>query len=68
MFHQGPARAGGTTTKVFRLDEPDAERSRGNGAYLRFLRERNISAGVPHHFHHVTEELRVLVVCSPPED
>lgn len=27
-----------------------------------------VPAGVPHRFHHITEELRVLVVFSPPED
>ncbi|MFI5528962.1 cupin domain-containing protein [Kitasatospora sp. NPDC051853] len=104
--------------KVFRLDRLDAERSEGGGAYLRFLKERHMSAGLyalspgetdtqtahaqdelyqvisgraeltvggetttvgrgsvvyvpagtPHRFHHVTEELRVLVVFSPPED
>ncbi|GAA4858491.1 cupin domain-containing protein [Kitasatospora sp. NPDC048365] len=103
--------------KVFRLDELDVERAGGRGAYLRFLKERNMSAGlfalspgdtdpqtphdqdeiyqvisgraeltvgnetttvargtvayvpagVPHRFHHITEELRVLVVFSPPE-
>jgi quercetin dioxygenase-like cupin family protein len=26
-----------------------------------------VPAGVPHRFHHITEELRVLVVFSPPE-
>ncbi|WP_371498362.1 cupin domain-containing protein [Kitasatospora sp. NBC_00374] len=104
--------------RVFRLDDLEAERARGRGAYLRFLKERNISAGlfalspgdtdpqtphaqdeiyqvvsgrarltvgdetttvgrgsvvyvpagVPHRFHDITEELRVLVVFSPPED
>ncbi|WP_371480321.1 cupin domain-containing protein [Kitasatospora sp. NBC_00315] len=104
--------------KVFRLDALDAERVANEGAYLRFLKERHMSAGlyalspgdtdqqtahdqdeiyqvvsgraeltvgaetttvgrgtvayvpagVPHRFHHVTEELRVLVVFSPPED
>ncbi|GAA2134195.1 cupin domain-containing protein [Kitasatospora kazusensis] len=104
--------------KVFRLDRLDAERAANQGAYLRFLKERNMSAGlyalspgdtdtqsphaqdeiyqvisgraeltvgdetttvgrgsvvyvpagVPHRFHHITEELRVLVVFSPPED
>jgi len=103
--------------KVFRLDELDAERAEGGGAYLRFLKERHMSAGlyalspgdtdpqtphdqdeiyqvisgraeltvgretttvgrgsvvfvpagVAHRFHHITEELRVLVVFSPPE-
>lgn len=103
--------------KVFRLDDLDAERAAHQGAYLRFLRERTMSAGlyalapgendpqkphaqdeiyavvsgralltvgdetatvargsvvfvpagVPHRFHHITEELRVLVVFSPPE-
>ena len=104
--------------KLFRLDELDAERAEGDGAYLRFLKQPTMSAGlyalspgdtdpqtphaqdeiylvvsgraeltvgretatvgrgsvvfVPagteHRFHHVTEELRVLVVFSPPED
>ncbi|MER5638484.1 cupin domain-containing protein [Kitasatospora sp. NPDC002227] len=104
--------------KLFRLDRLDAERAANDGAYLRFLKERHMSAGlyalapgetdvqtphaqdeiyqvisgraeltvgdetatigrgcvvyvpagVPHRFHHVTEELRVLVVFSPPED
>ncbi|MEV6210385.1 cupin domain-containing protein [Kitasatospora sp. NPDC051914] len=104
--------------KVFRLDELDAERAAHQGSYLRFLKERNMSAGlyalspgdtdtqaphdqdeiyqvisgraeltvgretttvgrgtvvyvpagVPHRFHHITEELRVLVIFSPPED
>jgi mannose-6-phosphate isomerase-like protein (cupin superfamily) len=103
--------------KVFRLDDLDAERSAHDGAYLQFLRERSMSAGlyalpaggndpqkphrqdeiylvvsgrasitvgaetsyvargsvvyvpagVPHRFHHITEDLRVLVVFSPPE-
>ncbi|MCZ4094763.1 cupin domain-containing protein [Streptomyces sp. SID13666] len=103
--------------KVFRLDDLEAERAANNGAYLSFLRERNMSAGlyalqageldpqtphqqdeiylvvsgraaitvgeetttvargsvvyvpagVPHRFHHVTEDLRVMVVFSPPE-
>jgi mannose-6-phosphate isomerase-like protein (cupin superfamily) len=103
--------------KVFRLDDLDAERADNQGAYLRFLRERTMSAGlyalapgaadpqkphaqdeiyvvvsgralltvgeetetvgrgsvafvpagVPHRFHHITEDLRVLVVFSPPE-
>jgi mannose-6-phosphate isomerase-like protein (cupin superfamily) len=103
--------------KLFRLDDLDAERAANQGAYLRFLRERHMSAGlyalspgdtdtqrphaqdeiylvvsgrayltvgdetatvargtvvhvpagVPHRFHHITEELRVLVVFSPPE-
>jgi mannose-6-phosphate isomerase-like protein (cupin superfamily) len=103
--------------KVFRLDDLDAERAANDGAYLQFLRERHMSAGlyalpagavdpqkphrqdeiylvvsgrasvtvgeettyvargsvvyvpagVPHRFHHITEELRVLVVFSPPE-
>lgn len=26
-----------------------------------------VPAGVPHRFHHITEDLRVLVVFSPPE-
>ncbi|MFB7662783.1 cupin domain-containing protein [Kitasatospora sp. NPDC056138] len=104
--------------KVFRLDQLDAERAANQGAYLRFLKERSMSAGlyalspgdtdtqsphaqdeiyqiisgraeltvgsetttvgrgsvvfvpagVPHRFHHITEELRVLVIFSPPED
>ncbi|MDT0307081.1 cupin domain-containing protein [Streptomyces sp. DSM 44917] len=103
--------------KAFRLDELEAERLAHDGAYLRFLRERNLSAGlyalaageqdtqrphrqdvlnfvvsgrasitvgeetttvargsvvfvpggVPARFHHITEDLRVLVVFSPPE-
>ncbi|MER7171020.1 cupin domain-containing protein [Streptomyces mesophilus] len=103
--------------KAFRLDELDAERAANDGAYLQFLRERNMSvglyaldagqsdpqqphqqdevylvvsgrasltvgmetttvargsvvhvpAGVPHKFHHISEDLRVLVVFSPPE-
>jgi mannose-6-phosphate isomerase-like protein (cupin superfamily) len=103
--------------KLFRLDDLDAEREEHEGAYLQFLRERNMSAGlyalpaggadpqsphdqdevylvvsgrasitvgeetsyvargsvvyvpakVPHKFHHITEDLRVLVVFSPPE-
>ncbi|MEU6974818.1 MULTISPECIES: cupin domain-containing protein [unclassified Streptomyces] len=103
--------------KAFRLDELEAERAANEGAYLQFLRERNMSvglyaldagqldpqqphgqdevyfvvsgraaitvgeettpvargsvvyvpAGVPHRFHHITEDLRVMVVFSPPE-
>jgi mannose-6-phosphate isomerase-like protein (cupin superfamily) len=103
--------------KVFRLDDLEAERAANDGAYLRFLHERSMSAGLyalrageldpqrphaqdemylvmsgraaitvgeettyvargsvvyvpagtPHRFHHVTEDLRVLVVFSPPE-
>ncbi|MEV5432260.1 cupin domain-containing protein [Streptomyces sp. NPDC052701] len=103
--------------KAFRLDELEAERAANDGAYLQFLRERNMSvglyalnagehdpqtphrqdevyvvvsgrasltvglettqvargsvvyvpAGVAHKFHHVSEDLRVLVVFSPPE-
>ncbi|MBQ0983299.1 cupin domain-containing protein [Streptomyces sp. F63] len=103
--------------KVFRLDELDGERAANEGAYLQFLRERNMSAGlyaldagstdpqqphrqdeiyfvitgrgsitvgtetttvargsvvyvpagVPHKFHHISEDLRVMVVFSPPE-
>ncbi|MCX2967931.1 cupin domain-containing protein [Streptomyces sp. TRM70308] len=103
--------------KAFRLDELEAERAAHNGAYLQFLRERNMSvglyalaagepdpqkphaqdevylvvsgrgaltvgdettqvgrgsvvyvpAGVPHRFHHISEDLRVMVVFSPPE-
>jgi mannose-6-phosphate isomerase-like protein (cupin superfamily) len=103
--------------KVFRLDDLDAERAANQGAYLRFLKERTMSAGlyalkagetdpqgphaqdeiylvvsgraaitvgeettgvargsvvyVPagtaHRFHHISEDLRVMVVFSPPE-
>ncbi|MEW2129244.1 cupin domain-containing protein [Streptomyces sp. NPDC005435] len=103
--------------KEFRLDELEAERAANDGAYLQFLRERNMSvglyaldagshdpqrphgqdevyfvasgrasmtvglettevargsvvyvpAGVAHKFHHISEDLRVLVVFSPPE-
>ncbi|OPF79260.1 hypothetical protein VT50_0216365 [Streptomyces antioxidans] len=103
--------------KAFRLDELEAERAANDGAYLQFLRERNMSvglyalnagqadpqsphgqdevyvvmsgraavtvgmettqvargsvvyvpAGTAHKFHHITEDLRVLVVFSPPE-
>ncbi|MCB5163288.1 cupin domain-containing protein [Streptomyces bambusae] len=103
--------------KVFRLDDLDAERAANEGAYLQFLKERNMSvglyaldagqadpqqphredevyfvvsgrasitvgeettmvargsviyvpAGVPHRFHHISEDLKVLVVFSPPE-
>lgn len=103
--------------KLFRLDDLDAEREAHDGAYLQFLRERHMSAGlyalpvggtdsqgphrqdeiylvvsgrasitvgeettyvargsvvyvpagVPHRFHHITEDLRVMVVFSPPE-
>lgn len=103
--------------KAFRLDELEAERAANDGAYLQFLRERNMSAGlyaldagstdpqtphgqdeiylvvsgrasitvgvetaqvargsvvyvpagVGHKFHHITEDLRVMVVFSPPE-
>ncbi|MFD4786674.1 cupin domain-containing protein [Streptomyces sp. NPDC058459] len=103
--------------KVFRLDDLEAERAANEGAYLQFLRERNMSvglyaldagshdpqkphlqdevylvvsgraavtvglettdiargsvvyvpAGVVHKFHHISEDLRVLVVFSPPE-
>lgn len=103
--------------KVFRLDDLDAERAANEGAYLRFLREPTMSAGLyalkageadpqqphqqdeiylvvsgraaitvgeetttvargsvvyvpartPHRFHHITEDLRVVVVFSPPE-
>src|SRR3954464_695508 len=102
--------------KAFRLDELEAERAANDGAYLQFLRERNMSvglyaldagaqdpqqphhqdevyfvvsgraaitvgmettqvgrgsvvyvpAGVAHKFHHISEDLRVLVVFSPP--
>ena len=104
--------------KAFRLDELEAERAANDGAYLQFLRERNMSvglyaldagaqdpqqphhqdevylvvsgrasitvgmettevargsvvyvpAGVAHKFHHISEDLRVLVVFSPPEN
>jgi mannose-6-phosphate isomerase-like protein (cupin superfamily) len=104
--------------KVFRLDDLDAERAANQGAYLRFLKERTMSAGLyalsagqsdpqkphaqdevylvvsgraaitvgeetttvargsvvfvpagtPHRFHHISEDLRVMVVFSPPED
>ncbi|MFF4603916.1 cupin domain-containing protein [Streptomyces sp. NPDC001339] len=103
--------------KAFRLDELEAERAANDGAYLQFIRERNMSvglyaldagsvdpqqphrqdevyfvvsgrgaitvgaetesvargsvvyvpAGVPHKFHHISEDLRVMVVFSPPE-
>lgn len=103
--------------KSFRLDELEAERAANDGAYLQFLRERNMSvglyaldagesdrqqphgqdevyfvvsgrasitvgaettevarggvvyvpAGLTHKFHHISEDLRVLVVFSPPE-
>ncbi|MEU2515339.1 cupin domain-containing protein [Streptomyces syringium] len=103
--------------KAFRLDELEAERAANEGAYLQFLRERNMSvglyaldagdadpqrphaqdevylvvsgrasitvglettevargsvvyvpAGVAHKFHHISEDLRVVVVFSPPE-
>lgn len=32
--------------QVFRLDDLDAERSANEGAYLRFLKERSMSAGL----------------------
>lgn len=103
--------------KAFRLDELEAERAANDGAYLQFVRERNMSVGlyaldageldpqqphrqdevyfvvsgrasitvgmettqvgrgasstcpphVDHKFHHITEDLRVMVVFSPPE-
>ncbi|MFE9251886.1 cupin domain-containing protein [Streptomyces sp. NPDC007088] len=103
--------------KAFRLDELEVERAVNDGAYLQFLREKNMSvglyaldagstdpqqphrqdevyfvvsgraaitvgaettevargsvvfvpAGTPHRFHHISEDLRVLVVFSPPE-
>lgn len=103
--------------KAFRLDGLEAERAANEGAYLQFLRERNMSvglyaldagdadpqsphaqdevylvvsgrasitvglettevargsvvyvpAGVAHKFHHISEDLRVVVVFSPPE-
>lgn len=108
---------GHDTMKAFRLDELEVERLANDGAYLQFLRERNMSvglyaldagqsdpqqphrqdevyfvvsgrasitvgtettavargsvvyvpAGVPHKFHHITEDLKVMVVFSPPE-
>lgn len=107
----------GAGVKAFRLEELEAERAANDGAYLRFLRERHMSAGlyalskgeqdtqqphaqdevylivsgrgaltvgdettpvargsvvyvpagVPHRFHHISEDLRVMVVFSPPE-
>ena len=103
--------------KVFRLDDLEAERVANQGAYLRFLNERTlpaglyaldpgdadtqkphrqdelylvmsgralltvgaettyvargsvvfVPAGMPSRFHHITEDLRVMVVFSPPE-
>ena len=103
--------------QVFRMDDLDAQRAANDGAYLRFLNERHMSAGLyaldkgatdpqqphkedeiyvvvsgrayltvgeetttvgrgsvayvpagmPHRFHHISEDLRVLVVFSPPE-
>ncbi len=103
--------------RAFRLEQLEAERIANDGAYLRFLRERNMSvglyaldagqpdpqrpqrqdmvffvvsgrgsltvgdettmvargsvvfvpAGVSRKFHHITEDLRVMVVFSPPE-
>lgn len=103
--------------KAFRLEQLEAERAANDGAYLQFLRERNMSvglyaldrgavdpqsphrqdevylvvsgramitvgdettpvargsvvyvpAGVAHRFHHISEDLRVMVVFSPPE-
>jgi mannose-6-phosphate isomerase-like protein (cupin superfamily) len=103
--------------KAFRLDDLEAERAANEGAYLQFLRERNMSvglyaldagesdpqrphrqdevyfvvsgrasitvgqettqvargsvvyvpAGAVHKLHHISEDLRVLVVFSPPE-
>lgn len=103
--------------KAFRLEHLEAERAANDGAYLQFLRERTMSAGlyaldrgavdpqqphgqdevylvvsgrasltigdettqvargsvayvpagVRHRFHHITEDLRVMVVFSPPE-
>lgn len=32
--------------KAFRLDELEAERAANKGAYLQFLRERNMSVGL----------------------
>lgn len=107
---------GAEPVKAFRLEELEAERLANDGAYLQFLRERNMSvglyaldrtaqdpqqphkqdevyfvvsgravitvgdestpvargsvvyvpAGEPHRFHHISEDLRVLVVFSPP--
>lgn len=103
--------------KVFRTGELESERAANNGAYLQFLRERNVSAGLyavdvgqadvqqphaqdevyvvmsgramltvgaetsavepgsvayvaagaKHSFHDITDDLRVLVIFSPPE-
>jgi quercetin dioxygenase-like cupin family protein len=103
--------------RSFRLDQLEAERIANDGAYLRFIRERNMSvglyaldagqqdpqqpqpqdviffvvsgrasltigqetttvargsvifvpAGAPRRFHHISEDLRVMVVFSPPE-
>ncbi|WP_052847554.1 cupin domain-containing protein [Streptomyces avicenniae] len=103
--------------KEFRLDQLEAERTAHDGAYLRFLTERTMSAGlyaldvgqqdgqrpqrqdvmnfvvsgrgsltvgeetttvargsvvfvpagVQARFHHITEDLRVMVIFSPPE-
>ncbi|MFJ5828133.1 cupin domain-containing protein [Streptomyces sp. NPDC093089] len=103
--------------KAFRLDELEAERAANDGAYLQFLRERNMSvglyaldagaldpqkphrqdevyfvvsgrasitvgsettqvargsvvyvpAGAEHKFHHISEDLRVMVVFAPAE-
>ncbi|HWM39602.1 MAG TPA: cupin domain-containing protein [Streptomyces sp.] len=103
--------------KEFRLDELEAQRAAHDGAYLQFLRERHMSAGLyaldrgttdpqqphkqdevyfvvsgrgaitvgnettavargsivyvpagmPHKFHHISEDLRMMVVFSPPE-
>ncbi|OON79234.1 cupin domain-containing protein [Streptomyces tsukubensis] len=103
--------------KAFRLDELELERAVNDGAYLQFLREKNMSvglyaldagstdpqqphrqdevyfvvsgraaitvgtettevgrgsvvyvpAGAAHKFHHISEDLRVLVIFSPPE-
>ncbi|MEX0169105.1 cupin domain-containing protein [Streptomyces sp. LMG1-1-1.1] len=103
--------------KAFRLEELEAERAANDGAYLQFLRERNMSvglyaldagaldpqqphrqdevyfvvsgrasitvgeettqvargsvvyvpAGVEHKFHHISEDLRVMVVFAPAE-
>ncbi|GGU27414.1 hypothetical protein GCM10010274_12560 [Streptomyces lavendofoliae] len=115
--HDSTERRDGRAMRAFRLDELEAERAANDGAYLQFLRERNMSvglyaldagqldpqqphkedevyfvvsgrasitvgtettqvgrgsvvyvpAGVPHKFHHITEDLRVMVVFSPPE-
>lgn len=37
---------GSGQVKVFRLDDLEAERAANDGAFLSFLRERNMSAGL----------------------